>query len=723
MYEDEKFWTIFPVRTGIAQGKAKERLMLDAVGGADNFRTRVLDNHDGSTTLLRTKNGMPQFSTEKRAMLAGYLRGYVADIKSELLTMRGKAASFFINRSSGAWEKAGNAVVFGKYTVSPVASVTPDLWVLYGEKLRIFTNKAMLSRANVSVSGVPLIIQYSDTVPYSTGSDVFILNSSGIYHTTITGTSAPSEIYSAAELDANTEGYIGGGDTAGVAYSHSPCVVGFNKLHISAVGGMLQRSRTVALHGAIAPYATVGDYTSVLIPGFVYVAPEGAVTTRIDNGVWENPIPDGDLAMFELYARVGTPPMGVYSFVGYLRGDIVDDPSSATQTETWIGDGGHSGGGFIGWFGTPVTLSYSVTVHAEHTRKSSNGNRWNKVLEPIAAANAGSVSDPPWYKYRGRSFIEAPHTIEAGTLLARTCTGSSLRNDWSSQSEAVGKLNDVEVCRIVYESSGYNLTRFGSQFYNHGSTALDGLPAGLVAPKDNPYADEYNAVLTCSKLMPTGVTTSAREVSFNQYESQSDWSLSCKTRDYILFDAHAGAAVYLEGEFVGGKSSAEVVLSIVVCFKDVTKKKELRRYATTSSGFLAYVENVYEHEVCTFHPPPIPFAGFAPPFCCQGDFRFGAYSEPSDTGDPVFLMSIPLAIKMRDDWPDPPPWAYGFDPRMFKGVFGNYGGIGISIGFWTDFSAKVNIINFVDGDFVDWIDGVCPPEALNDTTFSEVYRT
>lgn len=56
-------WSIFPTRTGIATGSANERQMLDAIGGAESFRTRLMNNADGSTTLLRTKGGMPQFET------------------------------------------------------------------------------------------------------------------------------------------------------------------------------------------------------------------------------------------------------------------------------------------------------------------------------------------------------------------------------------------------------------------------------------------------------------------------------------------------------------------------------------------------------------------------------------------------------------------------------------------------------------------------------------
>jgi len=60
---DKKFGELFPTRTGTPIGTANERQMLDAIGGSDGFRTRIQkDAATGLETILRTKNGMPQFS-------------------------------------------------------------------------------------------------------------------------------------------------------------------------------------------------------------------------------------------------------------------------------------------------------------------------------------------------------------------------------------------------------------------------------------------------------------------------------------------------------------------------------------------------------------------------------------------------------------------------------------------------------------------------------------
>lgn len=63
-YEDKKFGPIFPTRSGVAQGGATERQMLDNLEGSKSFRTKILDDGVGTVTTLRTRNGMPHFYTE-----------------------------------------------------------------------------------------------------------------------------------------------------------------------------------------------------------------------------------------------------------------------------------------------------------------------------------------------------------------------------------------------------------------------------------------------------------------------------------------------------------------------------------------------------------------------------------------------------------------------------------------------------------------------------------
>lgn len=65
-FRDSLLGSVFPTREGVAPGAANERTMLENVGGAAGIRTKILTNPDGSETMLRTRGGMPEFTTKKK---------------------------------------------------------------------------------------------------------------------------------------------------------------------------------------------------------------------------------------------------------------------------------------------------------------------------------------------------------------------------------------------------------------------------------------------------------------------------------------------------------------------------------------------------------------------------------------------------------------------------------------------------------------------------------
>lgn len=73
-FTDDILGTIFPTRNGGSIGASEERGMMPKDTGASGFRTRVLEQRNGdtvTTTTLRTKDGMPQFTTETIAPPSG----------------------------------------------------------------------------------------------------------------------------------------------------------------------------------------------------------------------------------------------------------------------------------------------------------------------------------------------------------------------------------------------------------------------------------------------------------------------------------------------------------------------------------------------------------------------------------------------------------------------------------------------------------------------------
>lgn len=65
------FGAALPTRVGGSIGRNNERVMLDGVGGPDGIRKKFRRNPDGGVTMLKTRAGMPQFSTPITACTPG----------------------------------------------------------------------------------------------------------------------------------------------------------------------------------------------------------------------------------------------------------------------------------------------------------------------------------------------------------------------------------------------------------------------------------------------------------------------------------------------------------------------------------------------------------------------------------------------------------------------------------------------------------------------------
>ena len=91
----------FPTRFGGAQGHCNERQMLDVVGGFDSIRTRIRTNSDGSTTVLKTRGGMPIFTTTKVETVKPTQIGTPHSLVISVAT--DGSANFYTKDSIGAW--------------------------------------------------------------------------------------------------------------------------------------------------------------------------------------------------------------------------------------------------------------------------------------------------------------------------------------------------------------------------------------------------------------------------------------------------------------------------------------------------------------------------------------------------------------------------------------------------------------------------------------------
>lgn len=130
-YDDKTQGPVFPTRTGVAQGAATERVMLDVVNGASGIRTRIQTNPDGSQTMLRTRAGFPEFTTlptvEKTTELM-YPKGLTAYPQNKALG-RTWSAPCIIELVDGKWvTKTYNPLQTKAPTPPEIKNITPTYW-------------------------------------------------------------------------------------------------------------------------------------------------------------------------------------------------------------------------------------------------------------------------------------------------------------------------------------------------------------------------------------------------------------------------------------------------------------------------------------------------------------------------------------------------------------------------------------------------------------------
>lgn len=124
-YDDKKFGELFPTRSGTPSGTAKERTMLDTLGGAASFRTRIERTADGDEVMVRTHDGMPRFTRKKREEAANVGRTFVFAPVADRTNAR------IANRNGSGFKvvaKAFAAALNPTYTVLPIKTQLTVKW-------------------------------------------------------------------------------------------------------------------------------------------------------------------------------------------------------------------------------------------------------------------------------------------------------------------------------------------------------------------------------------------------------------------------------------------------------------------------------------------------------------------------------------------------------------------------------------------------------------------
>lgn len=706
--------------------------------------TKIIDKQDGTQVRYKSRAGFPEIvtTTDEPADTQDFVRGYVANIRSLTLDMLGEIWSAIVRRDhSGDWIKSKKSKLFGPYIVSKTSTKVPsqtvkpfdfpDVWINYDNKKTgnrgiLFFLKNKMFRRSIESSDTALVdwmpaILFGDK-KYKSGSTdendnhIFLLAMDGVDHCTWRDSSY-GVVYESSELDAGTSGYSGEASASGISYSLGldRIDVGFSKSFTSSIGNVLQRARNITLV-PLPPYFSLGQYVDEHVQGFIYTSPTGSPSYSYGD-TWLNPIEPTTNSFALIYQGSNG---GTYSFSGFLPGVPTQDPTDCSSTTTSYNPspGGYTRSVQVGWFGSQLTADISVSITANYTSEDSTGSIKSAANDLIAYGAYGATDRGPDVPYIWMQGF-APTTFP-GTLGATLSTGTTLHKSWGTTTTALCVVDGRNMIRMEYMVSGNSLHAVGQTGTESSSRPWNGAAIGWGNPLEYPYVEAWASVPMCD----TGTTSDQYapgnfmiQVDVTQDTGSLVKTFSAETLDYILFDREQHRYVYLKGVF----TTYSVELRIVVEVDGVLSEKVLK--TVTSPGDFPWVmlEEPLFNEL-GFWCPPTPFSGFAPPFCSQGQFKYGAYSEIGESTS-TFLMSIPLVVQ-RDQTTETAPdeQCFVFNPKNFRRVFG-FAGIILTAPFWNDLTNKKQIINFSDGAFEDWVGGVFQDGLSEPTTFSEVYRT
>lgn len=740
--------------------KTLGRQMAFGIGTA-GIRKSYLIEADGTTHRLSTRAGFPELITEnKKTEQPGqsvFARGYVSRIMEITRSIReptGKTEKWLgvIWRVVGRWAKRLKGPLRGNYSVvnfwTTATQEFPDVLMLakdgndYAVKgLYLNGRKSAYEHADeFSFDAMPFLLS-NVTWPVIGADDASDFHLFGISKYTVSHLSGrdisghPATIYDASELDAGMGAfpilYV-----PGVDINRANELANFNHWNMSIVGSLRLRFRSVKLLRS-TPYQQSEGFVDEIHPNIGLMFPDGTPAHTTDTD-WDHPIEPEDFAMFEQYAKSGTPtPSGGFGTLiadGFYEGDKVELPAFNDQYIRH-GTDSYSDTLPLGFYGDELlTAAVIIEVVCDQIWREGHGSYGLATKDYIMAINENP--DPPTSMFRARSFDEGGPYLP-GTVLGGAISSSAYNDQtWSSSttmktvSDRFGELYFAQVSMSgeyhALDTMNSHIT--GAWYYVGSSVGLAGT--------NTPNYLLHNAVKTLNQYtgsgsIPTRIQTHTSDIENPPYI----YSLIAKTKDYILFDVENEVYIYIAGTFIGAKDDDfEMIAEIVILHGNNEYRKEVFR--CSGAGIVVPAEVVWTMGTGTssrYFVPVMPQRLFLPPFCTQGLCEYVAYSEVPDMtlggtkylpGDmAAFIFSMPLSFAIEgDDNLDLPVSSFVFTMYNFLHVVGIYGGISAAAVLHNEFRQKTYFIHFADNRFVDWPTSVEPKATAYDH-FSECYRT
>lgn len=734
---DYEWWK---VQRFTVEGKAVERTTFDRIGFND-FRTEVINNADGSQTLVKTRGGMPlivaynQGDTVESTQQS--TRGYVARVFS------GPVWTGVIRRANAVWSKFKKSDLFGQYSVIPrwaKGQTFPDTLTLKEGKLYLNAIKLGYSKLE-DMSGIPVVLSADSGYPTNASGDdndfhlFFLGNTTAAHLAGRLKSDTPDNVFSTNTLDATAVAYSAYEWVAGVDHSYSTGTVAYNKWYMSPAKALAQRSVLLRMT-AFPPYLTQDASIVRNYQASAYVFPTGSLTDSVGS-IWEHAVTPNDLGLMAQYGKAGTPTVfpsyGTLVFEGWYQGSPLQTAES--HDYNYSGTGGFTENYSLGYFnGVEISATVNLSAVTQYLRRESSGDV--KVTNAHFIMPANQSSSPPSYSFQLLTMADGAAGPSGGGWNPGEYVGPSVASSvsttktWTSTSVmqcASPTLGDLFFARVVVSGNSDHAEITNSTAPAYGGK--DGSVTGLASSDQTPYYTQYNAIKQLTAYLEPSRTVETSTVDVQATYSRT---LDGKTKDYILFDAENAAYVYLETVFSGQLptpdgtgGSFSFVMNLVIEHVGGKFADELVRF----SGGSPLLPTEVVIDTSRYFAPIMPPRVFAPQHCKQGDFKYAAYSEMSDTvpegftpmdDAPVFLMSLPLSISAPQSEVKAPDNSFNFVPWNFYSFVGGFTGLSVAAALRPVLEGVVFYKHFADGAFVDW---TVDQSVIYDPHYSEIYRT
>ena len=700
IFGDKLLGSILPTRDGTAQGHGAERVMMNAVGGPGGIRTRIVSNPDGTTTMLRTRNGMPEFSTSGQAVSPvepEYERGFIARVQA-------KALGALFSPYTLAVSNPNYRLVNVTYTVLSFASTHNvaytdtthwhDVMTFQGNTIRVNGKKMPALVMGGFVPGakaipwlIPLappytgLARYGDKATNATIKRVFSVRrdevkswgGGGVVETLTPTTprTAGKALTIGPRIDpATNKAYLGQLFFTADSWDDIGAEWGFSAAEVAML--------------LTAPYLTkVSSGPSVPMPIAAFGSPSPSSGTATKAETFP-PTPFG-LTGHGVSSPTAGYPGACYGDIRFYFDGTVSAALEGVLTgpytrDTYTGTGSltDSYSGFSLVYSGSNTVQYDVRDEHSHYNSATayypdpTTGRWSSrdgTLYADLSWTFGGLYGYPDSPYRGKTSRSITGADIGGSFVTdkkyQTQNGAfsvMLDADYLvqvvfSRSKADGNKASVQPQTEYYDPyiGGY----YGGDGFGFGMLAYVHLQANIFWETTPPDPGPINSAMTAMcDLIATqtffedetsgGVSRPTFYTATQAYALEDDSVLTWSSKDYLLYDVTNGVYISIEGNFAGANTSA--ALSVILRIKTRGHEVVQNLHDSTYSGQVL-PEVLIDTDRYAIPSPQIR-AIFAPLYCEQGTFKGAHYVtalEEENGATPYHGFNFILRLKMYGD--------------------------------------------------------------------------